>query len=107
MSEDTPMAGDRTPKPKRRDPIVRCCLFVLSACLVGKLVVAYPILALAIPGSLLVLTVCLGGSSSERRRRRHAHRAERRREAHINRETAKLTDTNLSLVLSDWSKDRR
>lgn len=107
MSEDMPVTGDGRPPPKRRDKIVRCCLLVISACLMGKLLLAYPILALAVPGSLLVLAVCLGGKSSERRRRRRARRTEQRREVQINRETAKLTDANLSLVLSDWSKDRR
>lgn len=107
MSEGMPVAGDGTPTPKRRDRIVRCCLLVISACLMGKLLLAYPILALAVPGSLVVLALCLGGTASERRRRRRARRTEQRREAQIGRETAKLTDTNLSLVLSDWSKDRR
>ena len=109
MTADTPAAGgDGTPSRKRRDRIVRCCLLVISACLTGTLILTYPILALAVPGSLLVLTLCLGRTStSERRQRRRARRTEQRREAQINRETAKLTDTNLSLILSAWSKDRR
>lgn len=108
MTADTPAAGgDGTPSRKRRDRIVRCCLLVISACLTGMLILTYPILALAVPGSLLVLALCLGWTSGERRQRRRARRTEQRREAQINRETAKLTDTNLSLVLSAWSKDRR